>query len=250
MSCRGNGLAENLSSGVSFFCLFPCLSTFFFSSARLLTAFFSSRYVEGIEVLYGTNRFHFSGTVLLENLDRCFRPEHLALIQSAEMVWNGPATPMACPPKNGQDYSTDKRFAAWYTLISLMRNIPRALPNLRYLSITPGCYWYPPNMAQNDVLRLIEKVFFQPFDSMVRSTREKNQRLEEVHIAAPLDMSSLRLLHDSATVERGPELLINGRVQCNDRLWRSLDCKDGDEVAERGNVGYWISDYIIGRAQT
>lgn len=205
-----------------------------------------SRYVEGIEILYGTNRFHFSGIVLLQNLGQFLRQEHLALIQSAEMVWNGPETPMARPPNNGQDYSTDKRFMAWYTLTSLMKNVPNDLPNLRYLSITPGCRWYPPNMAHNDILRLVQHVFFQPFDDMVRMACEKNPRLEEVHIAAPVDMTSLELLHDSATVERGPEVEVDGRLRQVGRLWRAVNSKHG-EVAERAKMGYWVSDYMLDR---
>lgn len=153
---------------------------------------------------------------------------------------------MARPPDNGLDYSTDKRFSAWYTLTSLMETIPDALPNLRYLHITPGCYWYPPNMAQNDVLRLIERVFLQQFDAMVWNACEKNQRLEEVHIAAPLDMSSLRLLHRSATVERGPKLLLDDCDHYDDRLWRSIEPKNGDGIAGRERPGYWISDHVMG----
>lgn len=206
-----------------------------------------TRYAEGIEILYGSNRFHFSGNVLLQSLGQFLRPEHLALVQSAEMVWNSPETAMARPPDNGQDYSTDKRFSAWYTLTSLMKNVTEALPNLRYLHITPGGYWYPPNMAQNDVLRLIEAVFLQPFDAMVRTAHARNQRLEEVHIAAPLDMSSLRLLHESETVERGPEIRIDGVSYHDDRLWRSLESKDGDVVAGCKELGYWMSDYTLCR---
>lgn len=207
-----------------------------------------SRYAEGIEVLYGTNRFHFSGIVLLQNLVQFLRPAHLGLIQSAEMVWYGPDTPMARPPDNGHNYSTDKRFSAWYTLTSLIKSVPEALPNLRYLNIAPGCHWYPPNMAHNDVLRLVNAVFFEPFDAMVRTFREKNPRLEEVHIAAPLDLTSLMLLHDSKEVERGPELRINGNIQHVDRLWRSLDSVTGDELTGKAKLGYWISDYVIDRA--
>lgn len=202
--------------------------------------------MEGIEVLYGTNRFHFSGTVLLQDLGRFLRREHLALIQSVEMVWNGPETPMARPPNNGQDYSTDKRFMAWYTLTSLMKSVPEALPNLRYLSITPGCRWYPPNMAHNDILRLIQHVFFQPFDEMVRTARTKNPRLEEIYIAAPVDITSLELLHDSAIVDRGPEVELNGRLRRVDRLWRALD-SDAGQVAEGARMGYWVSDYMLDR---
>lgn len=205
-------------------------------------------YTEGIEVLYGTNRFNFSGIVLLQNLGHFLLPEHLALIQSAEMVFFGPSTPMARPPDNGQDYSSDKRFSAWYTLTSLMRSVPEALPNLRYLDITPGCRWYPPNMAHNDVLRLVEIAFLQPFDAMVRKAQEKNPRLEEIHTAAPLDMTSLRLLHEFSRVERGPKIRINGHFKDADRLWRSLDCRGGDELAEDEKRGYWISDYVIDRA--
>lgn len=169
------------------------------------------------------------------------------MIQSVEMFWFSPETSMARPPDNGQDHSTDKRFSAWYTLTSLMKNVPGALPNLRYLNIAPGCRWYPPNMAQNDVLRLVETVFFQPFDAMVRTAQEKNPRLEEVHIATPLDMHSLKLLHSFETVERGPELQIAGNVRYADRLWRSLEPVDGDKPDENRKRGYWISDYVIDR---
>lgn len=202
--------------------------------------------MEGIEVLYGTNRFHFSGNVLLQNLGQFFRREHLALIQSAEMIWNGPETAMARPPNDGQDYSADKRFMAWYALTSLMKNVPEALPNLRYLNITPGCRWYPPNMAHNDILRLIQHVFFQPFDQMIRTAYEKNLRLEQVHIAAPVDITSLKLLHNSAVVESGPEIELDGRQRQVDRLWRALDSNDG-AGAERARMGYWVSDYMLDR---
>lgn len=212
----------------------------------MINPIFQFRYVEGIEVLYGTNRFHFSGTVLLQNLGQFFRREHLALIQSAEMVWNGPEIPMARPPNNGQDYSADQRFMAWYTLTTLMKNVPEALPNLRYLSITPGCRWYPPNMAHNDILRLVQHVFFQPFDEMVRTAREKNPRLEEVHIAAPVDVTSLKLLHNPAAMERGPEIELDGRLRQVDRLWRALDSNDG-EVIGGDKMGYWVSDYMLDR---
>lgn len=52
----------------------------------LLTALYS-RYIEGTEVLYGTNTVHISSKPLLTNLSRLIPPRSLSLISSLEVVF-------------------------------------------------------------------------------------------------------------------------------------------------------------------
>lgn len=196
------------------------------------------RYVEGVHVLYGTNQFHFSGAALFQDLERpLLRPEHLALITSAEIRFT--VGQVARPPENGMDLSRDTRFAGWRDFLAVLKTIPEALPTLRYLHVAPTGYWFPPQMARNDICRLADAVLLEPFDAMVQRAFETNPRLEGVYVAIPAPMLAARAArgrvgHGSGLDPAGVE------YEC-EKLWRPIGSKDGEFVSRNGEPGYWLS---------
>ena len=45
-------------------------------------------YIEGVDVLYGTNRIHIQGTYLCRNLTQVILPERLACVTKVQLVWD------------------------------------------------------------------------------------------------------------------------------------------------------------------
>lgn len=199
-----------------------------------------SRYIEGIEVLYGTNRFHFSGTTLLKNLSHLMRPEHLTLVKSAEMIWD--LGRVARPPSafaTDQGILDDPRFGGWYKFTALLQAIPAALPNLRYLHVTIAGTWYPSQMAPNDLARRSEEDILQPLDEFARVLfSAAGRQLEELNVALPSRVFLTRLITDRKTTTKYEESREFRDV--SDRIWRSLRPVDGDS----GDLGYWLREGI------
>lgn len=205
-------------------------------AVQSLTKPISTRYVEGVDILYGTNRFHFSEIALVKNLKQLLLAEHLALMKSTEMVWN--LGQVARPPSTNMDLSNDERFFGWYTFTSLLKSVPDALPSLRYLHISLSGTWYPAQMAPNDIFRHSGPDLLEPVDEMVRSLFKKNRTLMEVNIGLPSIIWLVRLKADSETTKTYEQSRVV--LDVSDRIWRSLGPRleqfGPEEAAE---IGYW-----------
>lgn len=207
---------------------------------QLLMGWPTTRYVEGIDALYGTNRFHFSGTVLMKNLAQLLRPEHLALIRSAEMIWN--LGQVARPPSPDMDLSSDERFAGWYTFASLLQAVPDALPNLQYLHVTLSGTWYPDQMAPNDILRRSVADVLEPVDQMVKDYFSSNSRLKEVNVGLPYKIWIPREKHDARASSR---VEMSSFKDVPARIWRSLGCSEEIPGREAEEIGYWTRCAVV-----
>ncbi|KGQ01496.1 hypothetical protein PAAG_11846 [Paracoccidioides lutzii Pb01] len=53
---------------------------------RMMTCW--QAYIEGVDVLYRTNKMHINGMKLFDHLPRLLLPQRLAAIKSAELVWD------------------------------------------------------------------------------------------------------------------------------------------------------------------
>lgn len=194
--------------------------------------------MEGIEILYTTNRFHISGMALVQNLGQVLRPKHLAMITSVEMSWN---LGLVARPPPDRDLSSDRRFSGWYTFISLLSSLTDDLPNLRYLHLSLLGEWFPPQMAPNDIVRRSETDLLQPLDEMVQKVFFNGDLSHEINVAIPVRIFWTRsLMPDakaSARVEKG-----NDSCGVSDRVWRPLEKKTEDADHHEGHeLGYWIT---------
>lgn len=190
-------------------------------------------------MLYGTNHFHFTGIHLLRNLDKLLRPEHLALVKSATMIWAlDPVSGLVIrPPSDGQDHSADKRFYGWYNFSCLLQSVPAALPNLRFLHIALREQWHSPAMAQNDAVRRCESDLLKPLDDMVRRFPLGDHGFIEINLALPqltFEVMKDFLLRSGKSEETGDSGV-------HIRIWRPVDPGPGEEVSklETCQKGYW-----------
>lgn len=228
-------MVEKLSAGVRTRPLHARTFVLHCRVTDVLSKFF--RYIEGIEILYGTNHFKFSSAILFhDHLKRpLWRPEHFALITSAEILIE--LGQVARPPADGRDFSHDTRFAFWYQLLSALDSIPEALPNLRSMRVVPSGRYYPIQMARNDICKLTEAVLFDTFDEMVRVYSETNPRLEEIYLTISPAMFASRFAGYHTATKNDPS---HYRQECT-RLWRPLGSKDGEFLSKTEGQGYWIN---------
>lgn len=171
---------------------------------------------------------------LLQNLKDLLPAEHLALMKSVEMIWE--LGQVARPPSD-EDLSTDKRFSGWYTFISLLDDIPSALPNLRYLHCSLSGQWYPPQMAPNDVVRRSKFDVLGPVGDMVRKYFATNSMLEEVNVGLPAMLWLARLGADSRATQTFEKSHVPGEI--SNRIWHSLGCIENQSGQESITPGFW-----------
>ncbi|PGH26746.1 hypothetical protein AJ80_01510 [Polytolypa hystricis UAMH7299] len=90
-------------------------------------------YIEGVEVLYGTNRICISGTYLLHRLPDLMLPQRLATIRSVQLYWN--IHPWVDSPKYGmkKEYQPGSDMEGF---VSLLTALPLTLPNLTFLYLS------------------------------------------------------------------------------------------------------------------
>lgn len=131
----------------------------------------------------------------------------------------------------------DKRFSGWYTFISLLRAVPDALPNLRYLHFVLSGTWYPDQMAPNDILRRSAADVLQPVDDMAMDFFGKNRNLEEINVGLPYKIWLIRQRHDTEATQRYEKSCVFEDV--SDRIWRSLGVMTENSGREAVEMGYW-----------
>ncbi|KAK2596061.1 hypothetical protein N8I77_013569 [Diaporthe amygdali] len=199
-------------------------------------------YFEGFDILYSTNRFHISGMPLIEHLPRLLPTKALSDIESVEMEWN--LGMVARPPLTDQDISADERFHGWRMFLSLLNQLPKSLPRLRYLHITLRGTWFPPQMAPNDRIRLSEPAMLQPMDEMMRNLyRESEWSTPRYIVAIPASVFRARMSVDDSTLEDGQEDIIEPLHERR-LVWRSLESEMVGQLRSNSGIGYWLEEGI------
>ena len=188
---------------------------------------FGVRYIEGIEVLYGTNTFHMVGRTTMLNLGRLLLPQRLGMITSAEMVWwVGGVSGGLVGGDRGKRLFT-----------ALLGSATKCLPNLRCLNIS--IMWDPlagrPHVGEEAVRGIMDEIVL-PVDGMVQGF---GPQMRECRIGIYHRLwCALRDggLWTGVKYERG-EL-----PSVADRYWRPLLPGAEGEGQRDGPEGYWISE--------
>ncbi|KAK4448984.1 hypothetical protein QBC34DRAFT_464244 [Podospora aff. communis PSN243] len=136
----------------------------------------SAAYVEGVDVLYGTNRIHIQGTFLCRHLPEVVLPQRLAAVRMVELVWDlrlwGRRESVHLLAEDQPDDGGVERYN------SLAAAIPGAFPGLRSLHIS--LVGAPLEHGKPEGVDIVE-VLLQPLDEMVR----RMTTLQECRVTVP-----------------------------------------------------------------
>ncbi|KAK7922956.1 hypothetical protein PG985_007027 [Apiospora marii] len=200
-------------------------------------------YIEGIDILYATNRLHIAHAGILINLTRFLTPERLQMIRDVELVWS------LCLSSSGADRewtigAEEDQFRDVYDRLTMLSHIPRVLPNLQllHLSFKDG------GRALGTVIDadgLCGPKLYDATETLLRSIDTmvlmQLARLRECRISLPTSLYWTRVMlekheHDIWSLEAPAEAL---------RLWRTIDYTvvSTQPTTERCNKieGYWIT---------
>ncbi|EAS34741.3 uncharacterized protein CIMG_00095 [Coccidioides immitis RS] len=141
-------------------------------------------YVEGVEVLYGTNRIRIEGTYLLRRLPDLLLPQRRAAIRSVQLYWN--IHPWLDSPgsRKREKYPPGSDMEGF---ISLLNIFPEVLPNIRFLYLSlQGNLGFPAvdrrGTSEGDEMTInASEELLQLVDQMV----VKLHRLSHCHILLP-----------------------------------------------------------------
>ncbi|KAI1416112.1 hypothetical protein F5Y13DRAFT_206133 [Hypoxylon sp. FL1857] len=191
-------------------------------------------YIEGIHVLYSTNRFHIASAELAYCLPRLLPSQHVAAINEVELSWNIDAAPDVLFYWN----ANKKRRPRYGERVAMLTRLPQALPNLRYLylSIVGIMFIGPPQyVLSGQMLYNATGNILRPFEAVIAQM----PRLQECRIALPSTWYSTCKL-----IEKGQDIDWHGGYHSEpEALWRSLPTTDGstDITAGRQSIsGYWL----------
>ncbi|KAI0144209.1 hypothetical protein F4776DRAFT_465250 [Hypoxylon sp. NC0597] len=191
-------------------------------------------YVEGIYVLYSTNRFHIANAELAFSLPELLPSQHVAAIKEVELSWDFHAA--RDEPFAWDAHGVD-RF--WQTSgLALLERLPESLPNLRYMYLSVKdilCTREPPWPIGGREMYEATEDFLRSIDAVIR----RMSRLRECRIALPSTLYSTRKL-----VEKSQDIdWHRGNHWEPESLWRSLPITDESTDLATGHRpigGYWI----------
>ncbi|KAK0646739.1 hypothetical protein B0T16DRAFT_414183 [Cercophora newfieldiana] len=133
-------------------------------------------YVEGVEVLYGTNRIHIQGTFLCGHLPEVMLPQRLAAVAKVELVWDlrlwGKRESTQGIAEGHPEDGGVERYQ------SLASTLPGVFPGLKSLHI--ALRGWPIDYGKPEGVDLLE-LLLQPLDDMVRGM----VTLQECRISVP-----------------------------------------------------------------
>ncbi|KAK7746899.1 cytochrome oxidase assembly protein 1 [Cytospora paraplurivora] len=201
-------------------------------------------YADAIDILYGTNTFHLSSTilnrysnymhsqVLVQEFPRLILPQRLASIQSLELVWaKGPAnTPFVNDYIDGED------------LCWLCDALPKLFPQLKklYLSLPFEVRRFGfagrDDEALNDPVIDIERTLLGPVEAMLDRFPHESQIGDGLSIG--IEQSFWNLLLRKHDALRMPGLRAETDLYIHfGRFWKRLPRQQngGD-----GDAGYWL----------
>ncbi|KAI5456003.1 hypothetical protein BGZ63DRAFT_98514 [Mariannaea sp. PMI_226] len=196
-------------------------------------------YIEGIEVLYGTNTLHLSRPILLRQMTELFLPQRLHSIQSIELIWNvdqwkSRGTELEVSLSPARD-----------VVAELVRIVPDAFPNLQKARIgLVGCYYLGGD--PNVLARAAEADILLPIDDMVR----KLPLLRDMYLGLPNSVVQLRLEAGYAMGIKG-DWYLGPRYDFH-RVWRSVapavnpssdnpNSLDDLNATGADTMGYWLT---------
>ena len=190
-------------------------------------------YIEGIDVLYSTNRFHVAHAGLAICLPRLLPPRHVASINEVELLWNLSIPSVAHFLRN----SDNKDELRDSDRLAMLAHLPQSFPNLRYLylSIVDGLRTLGPwAIGGREAYEATEEVL-RAVDAVVK----RMSRLQECRVALPSTMYSTRKL-----VEKGRDIAWRYADHLEpEALWRTIPAADiAADVANNNQFicGYWI----------
>lgn len=206
------------------------------------------RCIEGLDILYSTNRFHISGLPLIMHIPRLLPAQAVSDIQSVEMCWD--LDQVAQPPVTDQDISADPRFHGWRMFLSLIDQVPKSLPHLRYLHLTLRGIWFLPQMAANDLVRHSESAMLQPIDGMVRELyRTSGWSSPRYIVAIPGNVFRTRRMLDSPALDDDVYYEVDDEQEGVSELmptrtlvWRSLEPEKSGKSGLKNELGYWLDN--------
>ncbi|KAI8959036.1 hypothetical protein F5Y11DRAFT_16880 [Daldinia sp. FL1419] len=192
-------------------------------------------YIEGVDVLYSTNRFHLAYPELAICLPRFVPREHIAAMRAVEVIWS-----FTVP--SGMYFSwdaDDKSGLQNCDGASLLERLPQVFPNLHYLYLSlinlvpkqrliAGMGGRETYDAIEEILRKVDEVIIQL------------PQLQECRVGLPSSLYTTRKL-----VEMGRDIDWNyrGCVPDPEALWRSIPLVEESTNLDSENQsigGYWI----------
>jgi hypothetical protein len=207
------------------------------------------RYLDGIDILYGTNTFHFSDWSLIQNLPRLLPQQHLSNVTSLQMLWkfNDDDVPWISMDRSGSALKPlwDDPTRQDNPLQRLCSMIPKSFPSLRNLYISLQTSISPPGTAVEEVegrAAKVESVILRPMEEMLRSLGPGPRKEFSVAIQRKewmfLLLTCQKIYGSRLRVEEDQTL---GRWG---RFWKPLASADFSN-AETGSdkehkLGYWI----------
>ncbi|KAK2736875.1 hypothetical protein FQN55_001370 [Onygenales sp. PD_40] len=190
-------------------------------------------YIEGIEVLYSTNKLHIDGIFMFRNLPDILLRQRVVAIRMVELLWD--LNPYGNSSSGGQ-YPPGSDMASF---ISSLEAFPSILPNLTFLylslqgnliphTVTHSRYSIPEIPPDNKEIISASDTLLSLVDRMV----VKLPLLSDCRIALPLShycTHKYRLKRES--------IIPRPEDEGNEALWRDLP----PEAGTRNNLsGYWI----------
>ncbi|KAK4442792.1 hypothetical protein QBC34DRAFT_386897 [Podospora aff. communis PSN243] len=212
-------------------------------------------YVEGIDVLYGTNTFHISSLDLQLSLPQLVPPDHLARITSLELLWKLNDINQARTVK-----AKNHAMALWQDpprpvdspLHALRASVPETFPHLRRLYVSFQCHLDPPfgrSAVDGDIITEVETIFLGPVEDMVRILHHRAGPKVEINVAIQRGawrvlLSKYMTLLGTGLRAESADLVMRGR------FWKalgpatvgSLGSGESETSSAKGNdsLGYWI----------
>ncbi|KAG8159478.1 hypothetical protein KVR01_011139 [Diaporthe batatas] len=148
------------------------------------------------------------------------------------------------PVVSDQDISAEPRFEGWRRFSSLLDQLPRALPHLRYLHLTLLGEWFPPQMAVNDIVRHSEPAMMSPIDNMMRELYQKCGWSSTRYIVAiPANVFHTRLSLISPALDHRSQVVLEPSPN-RKLLWRSLEPERIGRSDVKDDQGYWLEDAL------
>lgn len=197
-------------------------------------------YVEGVDVLYATNRFHVRSMRLTRWVPKSVLPQRLGAVRALEFVWTvriaddaGAWRWLLRGGRGHQQRALENEYGleAYRALLNML---PEVFPSLSWLYLSLEDYMHayssPParTLPQEYLLRLLE-----PVDAMV----ERMDRLSECRVALPWNWYE-------ACKEKGKRRVLlwyYGEDPEPQAMWRALPSStDGAGAAHARASGYWI----------
>lgn len=191
------------------------------------------------------------------HLPRLMPAKAVSDIHSVEMCWD--LDQVAQPPATDQDISADPRFQGWRMFLSLIEQLPKSLPHLRYLHLTLRGIWFLPQMAANDLVRHSESAMLQPIDGMVRELyRTSGWSSPRYIVAIPGNVFRTRRMLDSPALDDEVDYEVDdeqeGVLELMPKrrlVWRSVEPEKSGQSGLKNEPGYWLDNAFdeINRSQ-